>query len=332
MMNSSFETSPALSAPTSTEQTTDSYLFCTLSEKLYAMQALAVREVLPLPEVTSLHENATHLSGFVYLRGQFVPVVNLSECLNLPPLVSDMANALVVLEHNGNLAGIVVNEVKDVRPIARSDITTVASASGEVGDSCIEGIARTDDETVQLLNLDWIFALTTGYSTGAFLDYKATQYEAEDAETKRGQTIQAAVVEIYGELFSIEVNWIREFAPLRTITPVPSCPDSVVGLMNLRGEILTIIDISASLRLVAPAEKREENQVVIVECDDWKVGILVDEVLDIFGLPTHDFNQSAVPDNNEPLRGTTWFREKIMGVLDVPRLLQQERRMLEERF
>src|SRR6185436_21126644 len=58
-----------------------------------------------------------------------------------------------------------------------------------------------------------------------------------------------AVVSLNGEYFAVDLNLVREFGTIHHVTPVPCCPPHIVGQMNLRGDILTLVDIRGALRM-----------------------------------------------------------------------------------
>ena len=137
-----------------------------------------------------------------------------------------------------------------------------------------------------------------------------------------------AVVGLNGERFGIELQIVREFSDLRAITPVPCCPPHVVGQMNLRGAILTLMDIRAALQMPLASTPREEgsSKVVVIESGDLRFGVLVDEVFDVINLAPEELRQvpAALQSRGEQfLKGTASFETQMLGILDLPKIIQQ---------
>jgi purine-binding chemotaxis protein CheW len=87
------------------------------------------------------------------------------------------------------------------------------------------------------------------------------------------------VVEIGGERFGIDAAAVRELAELPVIVPLPCCPSHVLGNANLRGEIVTAIDISPWLgQERRPAVTR--SLVAIVQVEDLTVGLVIDRAIE----------------------------------------------------
>jgi purine-binding chemotaxis protein CheW len=125
---------------------------------------------------------------------------------------------------------------------------------------------------------------------------------------------------------------IREFAELRSVTPVPCCPEHVVGQMNLRGDLITLMDIAKAMGLPA-ASARAGCKVVVLNNVELRAGVLVDEVLEVLYLPATDVTPvpaSARASGQEYLRGTAPHGSRMLSLLDLPTLLMQESLIVNE--
>lgn len=135
--------------------------------------------------------------------------------------------------------------------------------------------------------------------------------------------IPLAVIGLNGEYFGLDLDTVREFTDISKITPIPCCPPHIVGNINLRGEIVTLVDVRGVLNLPI-AGTNEASKVMVVRMEDLVAGVTVDEVFDVMYLnPTEMMPVPAAVHsiNDEYLRGTAPYREKMMGVLDLPKIL-----------
>lgn len=143
-----------------------------------------------------------------------------------------------------------------------------------------------------------------------------------DRENSAAINISLAVVVLNGEYFGINLEVVREFTDIREVTPVPCTPDRIIGNMNLRGEIMTLVDIRNVLNM--SADTKSLSKTVVVEMKDLVVGIVVDEILDIIYLNLSDMATIPVAlnsANREYLQGTAFYDEKIIAVLNLQKLL-----------
>jgi purine-binding chemotaxis protein CheW len=140
-----------------------------------------------------------------------------------------------------------------------------------------------------------------------------------------------AVVLLNGEYFGINLEVVREFTHIRQVTPVPCTPDRIIGNMNLRGEILTLVDIRNVLNM--SADTKSLSQAIVVEIEDLVVGIVVDEILNIIYLNVAEL--ATIPAalnsaNREYLQATAFYEEKIIAVLNLQKLLTKGGVVVEE--
>ena len=130
-----------------------------------------------------------------------------------------------------------------------------------------------------------------------------------------------AVVNLQGELFGIGLETIHEFTDIQTITPIPCCPHHIIGNINLRGEVVTLIDISHTLNLAANGVPK--NQAMLIHWEQLVAGIAVDEVLDVIYVNPQDIQPIPTAlhtGHDEFLEGVALYYEKSMGVLDLPKV------------
>lgn len=86
------------------------------------------------------------------------------------------------------------------------------------------------------------------------------------------------------ELYAIEVLKIQEVIYIPEITKVPGAPDFVMGVINLRGILLTIVDTSKEFGLIRDPSARYTRVVVVNLGGDERVGLLVDDVSEVLSL------------------------------------------------
>ena len=107
------------------------------------------------------------------------------------------------------------------------------------------------------------------------------------------RAIELITFRIGAQEFCIDVTSIREIRSWTTVTPIPHAPPFVLGVVNLRGIVLPIIDLSARLGF-APADPTPRHAIMVAELHHQVVGLLVDGVSDIITVKSSDFQ--APPD------------------------------------
>ncbi|MBI1814164.1 MAG: purine-binding chemotaxis protein CheW [Deltaproteobacteria bacterium] len=126
------------------------------------------------------------------------------------------------------------------------------------------------------------------------------------------------------EQYAIEANFVREVYPLTDLVPLPCTPPFVVGVINVRGQILSVIDLKRFFA-VPDQGATDLNKVIILQSHDLEVGILADAIVGTRSLPPSAL-QSPPPTltgvRAEYLKGVT--SEPLM-VLDATAILSDER-------
>ena len=132
-----------------------------------------------------------------------------------------------------------------------------------------------------------------------------------------------AVFSLKEGLYAFDAAIVREIIRPEPATPVPHAPEAVVGVINLRGRILTIVDTAVLLGL-SPSVPDNHSRILVVEDGPESIGLLVDRVVEV--LERDLAFQETKPDNMTSPRaecctGTYRAGDRIIAILDAPSLL-----------
>lgn len=140
-------------------------------------------------------------------------------------------------------------------------------------------------------------------------------------------TVPFVVLSIASETFAVEISKVREIIRVPHITWVPGTPDYVRGVINLRGSVVAVIDLSGMLGM-GQADEDSQTRIIIVESSGVIVGVLVDNVSRVAeiapsqlepALRTLDENQKAFVIAQLNLDDT------LIGILELDEILAQAR-------
>ncbi|EAZ88534.1 chemotaxis protein CheW [Crocosphaera chwakensis] len=139
------------------------------------------------------------------------------------------------------------------------------------------------------------------------------------------EQIPLAVVSLNNEYFGLGLETVREFINICNFTPIPCCPQHILGNINLRGEIVTLVDLRSCLNLPITSAKNN-GKAVVIEVDDLVAGLPVDEVFDVMYLSQKNINPVPIAvesGNHEYLRGTAPYADKLLSILDLSKIINQ---------
>lgn len=129
------------------------------------------------------------------------------------------------------------------------------------------------------------------------------------------------IVEGAGTLFAIEQGAVREVVPARALTRLPGAPAAVRGLLNVRGTLVTVVDLAT--RFGRGTSMEEAPSVVIVVTESRTLGLLVDDVIDVQAYSADDFIATGLEPADPALAGMGHFVGRIVLSVDLQELARQ---------
>jgi len=121
--------------------------------------------------------------------------------------------------------------------------------------------------------------------------------------------------------YAVDVEDAREIIPMRRMTRLPGTPPHVLGLINVRGMIVTVIDLARRLEPDAPAAPLSEGAILLVRRGQGLVGLAVREVLDVRQVDLSEVENSIL--SMGAVRGVIHLGDTPVVVLDLHVLIKQ---------
>lgn len=147
----------------------------------------------------------------------------------------------------------------------------------------------------------------------------AAKVEAEDHER-----LELLTFVIAGEQYAVDIERIVEIVTPRPITRVPNADRSIVGIISLRGTIVTLVDVRGKLRHPAAGEANGDTRVVVIDFHNEMIGFVVDRVLRVVKAETGEIEPHPVVHANEldeSIRGVFRAGGALTILLDLDKLL-----------
>lgn len=145
-------------------------------------------------------------------------------------------------------------------------------------------------------------------------------------EETAGREIKLVVFKIGDEEFAVEVGQVREIIKMTEITKMPKAPFFVEGIINLRGQIIAVIDLSKRMD-IGESSKDAESRIVVIETNEMKVGMIVDSVSEVIPIDESIIEPNpaiAVSDvDMQFIKGVVKIESRLLILLDLSRILTQ---------
>ena len=149
------------------------------------------------------------------------------------------------------------------------------------------------------------------------------------SKTNKNNDVELSIFEVGGIICAININDIQEINKNLEITTVLQAPDYIRGMQNLRGTIVTILDMRVRFGMEA-RPFNEDMRILVVENQNEKIGLLVDCILDVVQADTLNFE--TPPSNVQGVAGSYFsdiykMDDKLAAILNVDEILAMEVRI-----
>lgn len=152
---------------------------------------------------------------------------------------------------------------------------------------------------------------------------QVTQRRAQVEEVK---VIQLVVFTAGEEEFCADIGQVREIIRTTTITPIPDSPDFIRGILNVRGEVVCVVDLKD--RFFLRAEKGEApKHIIISEQEKNLFGLLVDEVTEVLRIPVTEIKATpglVTKIEEKYVAGVVTLENRLIIQLDLSKVLSEE--------
>ncbi len=151
---------------------------------------------------------------------------------------------------------------------------------------------------------------------------KEDLYERESPKEK---TLHLVVFRLNREWYGVEITKVKEVIKVGKITYLPSCPEHIAGIVNLRGYILSVSDLKPIFGL--PHEgPTEKSRIIAIESGIFETGFLVDEVVESIEVPVNKIELALLtlpPERARYLEGQCKVDDKLIGIVNVEKVCEK---------
>jgi purine-binding chemotaxis protein CheW len=179
-------------------------------------------------------------------------------------------------------------------------------------------------EGIELPSFYDLYCPSASHEEREIFQKRSFQLQETIADSEENTKIKPIAVICWGnEYFGLNLELVREFTSIYNLTPIPCCPKHIIGNMNLRGEIITLVDIRNALNLPTNPVS-VGSKVVVIEIDNIIAGFPIDRVLDVVHVNSNDMTKLMATTSSESMlyfQGIVPFEEGILCVLDLAKLL-----------
>jgi purine-binding chemotaxis protein CheW len=253
--------------------------FCS-GNGLLAFNIQAIHEIVKTPEIKQSPLSSDLCRGMINFRGRIVPVVDMSVLIGLEKNLTtkEEDQRIVILTIDNTSFGLLIDSVSSIVTYYQEDLLVIPVLNKHKSKMFHGCISKPDSQDVILLNESEILSkseiseLTKGHST-------LFKSEETVSKSKTSGARKAYITFQLDHNMATPMNEIREIIeyPTDSIIQPPGLSESARGVLNLRGQMVTIIDLR-SLYQMPKIDVTPKTKVLIVESVNSKIGLIVDSI------------------------------------------------------
>ena len=282
------------------------YVLFTAGEEWFGIPVKEVVEVIEYPsEVSKVPSSKDYVEGVFVLRDEQLTLISVSKLLGIEG--GGQAKRAIVVKVGNSLAGLGVEEVKEIRWVEEREILR--------RDNSQEGFLALDGGRVIALLTSVRDLLREEDLQGADLQIEEEATEPEVREMKSFVNFEVGDLDL-----AVPVEKVKEVIEIEGVTPVPDSPDHIAGVYNLRNSVIVILSLSKRLGM----EGEDSNRVIVLE--EAPVGLTVRTLKGIIKVEEEDIHPvSELKGVAESLvEGVIRNERGVVFILSPEKLLEEE--------
>ena len=307
------------------------YVTFALGQESFGLSLELVEEITELPPITKVPDAPGYVLGVICLRDQVLPLLDIIQLLRVEERPEAVTRDMVILLSIGEAKlGIVVDGIQEIIRIKDGDVLPTPQTLSEAEAERLEGVVIRPDRMVSLIK---VLQVISGEDQAkiATMGASLAAQRREEAQVETHE-LPLVVFHLGAEAYGLRLHEVREIIMAGLITPVPRAPAFIEGVLNLRGEVMPVIDLRTRFGL-PPAERTSLTRIVITPIGGVFTGLVVDAVSEVKNVDQRKLEEPPKVTSagaNAYIQKVARTSDGVVFVLDLQHLLRdQESRQLE---
>jgi purine-binding chemotaxis protein CheW len=260
---------------TDLEEDGQPYVTFRLGRESFGIALHEVEEIVELPPVTKVPDAPDYVLGVICLRDHVMPLVDISEILSIQQEGAERKRDMVVLLSFGSAKiGVVVDEIQEILRVQEGQTLPPPQTLSEAEREHLSGILLLPGRMVSLIN---VLKIITGDDQEKIAALGQGLGLADNRTQEVAPSLELVVFRLGPENYALRLHEVREIVMVSQITPVPRAPEFVDGVLNLRGEVMPVVDLRTRFGLDR-VEATSISRILITSIGGVFTGLVVDAV------------------------------------------------------
>ena len=284
------------------------YLLFRMGGEVYALGIDNLREILSAQQsITPLSGTGPEILGMMSLREELVLIVDLRVHFQFVPDKSDK-NRILITQFDDKVIGLMIDEIIDIKEYEDSRIERFTESEENLKAS---GIIHDEDHLVSLISTEMIRSIIRNNDSLIVSSNVVTDESHSDI------VFEAVVFKLGNEEYAIDIERVAEIIDMTPVTPIAQAPEMVEGVVNIRGQIVTIGSLHRRLRI--GSVPGADQKIIICDTPKGRMGFFVDGVNDVMGVCSDEMHEES--NKRSPFSHILHFEDgkRLVLLLDMER-------------
>ena len=288
------------------EQKKNTHLYFQVGDNKYAVNSANVLEIMKLPALDYPQKLPNNIVGLLKYNNFVINVIDIRFYLDIEVRPYTVHNELLIVKTDELIYGIITDKVIGILPFDSAFVDAIPYADSN---TVIDSLYKINNETIFIINIYSVENILKKHQEWAKVEIPKLFPQDETSKaimTKRTlevvnkSTMKLASSELHvknkyisfnlnSNTYCIALDYVKEVLKDTSITNVPGTPDFIEGIMNLRGDYITVINLKNFLGLEAGVVT-EKKPVIIIKCNELKLAFLIDKINELFEFQQDDIN------------------------------------------
>lgn len=261
------------------------YLVFKMGSEEYALPIDDLREILSADvTTTAMAGSKDEIIGMMSLREELVVIADLRRFYGFEAKSGEKNRIIIVQMHNKTL-GLMIDEIVDIHEFSKTDLD---SLDGCNDDKRIAGVIHNGDKLISLISNCAIESLLER-NNDIVVSNEVTAVSENTVEM-----VEVVIFKLGDEEYAFSIEEVAEIIDMTPVTPVANAAEMVDGIINIRGQIVTIGSLHKRLGIRVPAHG--DQKIIICHAPKGRIGFFVNSVTDVLSVDPAQIRQEKSSD------------------------------------
>ena len=319
------------------EQKKNTHLYFQIGDNKYAINSDNVLEIMKLPALDYPQKLPNNIVGLLKYNNFVINVIDVRFYLDIEVKPYNTHNELLIVKTDETIFGIITDKVIGIIPFNSSMIDSIPYVDNR---TIVDSLYKFNNETIFIINIYAIENILKEHNVMPDFDMKSlfSQDEASsgllakrtfDIAKKSNMRLVSGELHTKSKFISFKLNDVSYCIPLDSvkevlkdtaITPIPGTPNYIEGIMNLRGDYITVLNLKKFLDFPQDTVS-DKNPVIIIESNELTLALLIDKINELF-----DYQEDGILNAGDSyFAGEFIYNETLYTVLNIEKIASDKK-------